>query len=97
MLTQIRFKVGLCEMDLYRPILLEYFSKNLPIILILFFIFSGFMHAHVSYLTDDCPACLLMLTVERDAFFELSAAKQKIVTVKIHPENNSSLRINTDT
>ena len=53
------------------------------------------MHAHVSYLTDDCPACLLMLTVERDAFFELSAAKQKIVTVKIHPENNSSWRINT--
>ena len=41
------------------------------------------MHAHVSYLTEDCPACLLMLTVERDAFFELSAAKQKIVTVRI--------------
>ena len=41
------------------------------------------MHAHVSYLTDDCPACLLMLTVERDAFFELSAAKQKIVAVSI--------------
>jgi len=41
---------------------------------------SGFMHAHVSYLTENCPACLLMLTVERDAFFELSAAKQKIVT-----------------
>ena len=32
---------------------------------------SGFMHAHVSYLTEDCPACLLMLTVERDAFFDL--------------------------
>ena len=41
------------------------------------------MHAHVSYLTENCPACLLMLTVERDAFFELSAAKQKIVTVRI--------------
>jgi hypothetical protein len=40
---------------------------------------SGFMHAHVSYLTDECPACLLMLTVERDAFFELSASKEKIV------------------
>jgi hypothetical protein len=40
------------------------------------------MHAHVSYLTDDCPACLLMLTVERDAFFDLSAAKQKIVSVR---------------
>ena len=40
------------------------------------------MHAHVSYLTEECPACLLMLTVERDAFFELSAAKQKIVAVR---------------
>ena len=40
------------------------------------------MHAHVSYLTEDCPACLLMLTVERDAFFDLSAAKQKIVAVR---------------
>jgi len=39
------------------------------------------MHAHVSYLTDDCPACLFMLTVERDAFFELSEAKKKIVAV----------------
>ena len=50
---------------------------------IILFNSSGFMHAHVSYLTEDCPACLLMLTVERDAFFELSAAKQKIVTVSI--------------
>ena len=40
---------------------------------------SGFMHAHVSYLKDGFPACLLMLTVERDAFFKLSEAKQKIV------------------
>lgn len=41
---------------------------------------SGFMHAHVSYLTDNCEACLLILTVERDIFFELSEAKKKIVT-----------------
>ena len=39
------------------------------------------MHAHVSYLSDDCPACLFMLTVDRDAFFELSEAKKKIVAV----------------
>ena len=43
--------------------------------------FSGFMQAHVSYLSDDCPACLIMLTVERDIFFELSEAKKKIVEV----------------
>jgi len=40
---------------------------------------SGFMHAHVSYLSDDSPVCLFMLTVERDIFFKLSEARQKIV------------------
>lgn len=44
--------------------------------------FSGFMHAHVSYLTEDCPACLIMLTVEKDIFFELSDAKGKIIAVR---------------
>ena len=39
------------------------------------------MHAHVSYLTEDCPACLIMLTVEKDIFFELSDAKGKILAV----------------
>ncbi|PSN48504.1 Vacuolar fusion protein MON1 A [Blattella germanica] len=27
---------------------------------------SGFLHGHVSYLSDDCQACLLLLTVDRD-------------------------------
>lgn len=40
---------------------------------------SGFLYGHVSYLSEDCQACLLLLTVERDAFFTLSEAKQKIV------------------
>ncbi|CAB0031964.1 unnamed protein product [Trichogramma brassicae] len=40
---------------------------------------NGFMHAHVSYLAEDCQACLLLLTVDRDVFFTLSEAKQKIV------------------
>ena len=39
------------------------------------------MHAHVSYLSETVPLCLMMLTVEKDVFFELSAAKQKIVEV----------------
>lgn len=38
---------------------------------------SGYLHAHVSYLSD-CPACLLLLTVEKDSFFQLSEAKSKI-------------------
>ncbi|CAG7785949.1 unnamed protein product [Allacma fusca] len=40
---------------------------------------SGFVHAHVSYLADDCQACLVLLAVDRDSFFALSEAKQKIV------------------
>lgn len=37
---------------------------------------NGFMHGHVSYLAEDCQACLLLLTVERDVFYTLSEAKQ---------------------
>lgn len=40
---------------------------------------SGFLHGHVSYLAEDCQACLLLLTVDRDLFFTLSEAKQRIV------------------
>jgi len=40
---------------------------------------GGFLHAHVSYLTDNCPACLLLLTLDRNAFFDLSTARAKIV------------------
>lgn len=40
---------------------------------------SGFLHAHVSYLSDTCPACLVLLTADRNAFFSLSAAKAKVV------------------
>lgn len=46
---------------------------------------NGFMHAHVSYLAEDCQACLLLLTVDRDVFFTLSEAKQ----VCIHKVNFS--------
>lgn len=37
---------------------------------------NGYMHGHVSYLAEDCQACLLLLTVDRDVFFVLSEAKQ---------------------
>lgn len=40
---------------------------------------NGYLHGHVSYLAEDCQACLLLLTVDRDVFFTLSEAKQKIV------------------
>ena len=43
---------------------------------------SGYMHAHVSYLAEDCQACLLLLTVDRDVFFTLSEAKQVRTLIK---------------
>lgn len=43
---------------------------------------DGFLHAHVSYLSEDCQACLLLLSVEKDDFFILSEAKQKITEVQ---------------
>lgn len=42
---------------------------------------SGFVHAHISYLSEDCQASLLLITAERDIFFEISEAKGKIVEV----------------
>lgn len=49
---------------------------------------NGFMHAHISYLADDCEACLLLMSVERDhsVFSELSEAKRKI-TEKLRRSN----------
>ncbi|XP_045507170.1 protein SAND [Colias croceus] len=39
---------------------------------------TGFLHGHVSYISEDCQACLLLLTVQRDAFYPLSQAKHTI-------------------
>lgn len=39
---------------------------------------SGFLHAHVSYLAEGSPACLLLLTVDRDLFFPLQECRRKI-------------------
>ncbi|XP_035796214.1 vacuolar fusion protein MON1 homolog A-like [Anopheles albimanus] len=47
---------------------------------------SGFLHAHVSYLAEDCQACLLLLSIERDVFYTLSEAKRKI-TEKLRRTN----------
>eukprot|EP00054_Salpingoeca_dolichothecata_P018406 m.113092 g.113092 ORF g.113092 m.113092 type:complete len:515 (+) comp22858_c0_seq6:97-1641(+) len=40
---------------------------------------TGFLHAHVSYIDDACTACLLLISNNRDAFFELSGCRAKIV------------------
>lgn len=45
------------------------------------FFFSGFMHAHISYLAEDCQACLVLLTNDHNLFHPLSDAKKKITEV----------------
>lgn len=50
--------------EIWTPICLPKFDAN------------GYMHGHVSYLAEDCQACLLLLTVDRHVFFVLSEAKQ---------------------
>lgn len=62
---------------------------------------SGFLYGHVSYLAEDCQACLLLLTVERDVFFTLSDAKHLIVE-KLRRGNameaiNESLNLKSET
>ncbi|XP_035677736.1 protein SAND-like [Branchiostoma floridae] len=52
----------------WTPICLPKFNSN------------GYLHAHLSYLDEECSACLLLLSADRDVFFELSEARQKIVT-----------------
>ncbi|TMW49858.1 hypothetical protein DOY81_005039, partial [Sarcophaga bullata] len=54
-------------------------SENWTPICLPKFDMNGYLHAHVSYLDDNCPACLLLLTVDRDEFFTLSTAKKAIV------------------
>lgn len=53
-------------------------SENWTPICLPKFNMDGYLHAHVSYLEDDCPACLLLLTVDRNDFFTLSNAKKAI-------------------
>lgn len=39
---------------------------------------NAYLYAHVSYLSDDCPACLILLSVDRNDFFVLSEMKKQI-------------------
>jgi hypothetical protein len=39
---------------------------------------SGFLHAYVSYLGEECPACLVLITADRNSFFKLSEARGQI-------------------
>ncbi|KAG4066098.1 hypothetical protein HA402_001345 [Bradysia odoriphaga] len=56
------FKTG----EIWSPICLPKFDSN------------GYLYTHVSYLSDDCQACLVLLTVDREAFFRYPRLKQKL-------------------
>ena len=43
---------------------------------------TGFLHAHVSYLPNDSPACLLLFSVNKEKFFEMQECQQRIVEVE---------------
>ena len=40
---------------------------------------SGYLYGHISYLNEQSPACLLLLSTDRNAFFDLSECKKKIM------------------
>lgn len=40
---------------------------------------TGFLYAHVSYIDALSRACLVMLSTSRDAFFELSECRKKVI------------------
>ena len=43
---------------------------------------SGFLHAYVSYLPENSPACLLLFSTDKEKFFELKQCKERIVDVR---------------
>eukprot|EP00039_Didymoeca_costata_P020327 m.340869 g.340869 ORF g.340869 m.340869 type:complete len:515 (-) comp19609_c0_seq1:132-1676(-) len=42
---------------------------------------TGFLHAHVSYVDEDCTTCLLLITNEKDSFYQLKDCRHKIVQI----------------
>lgn len=47
---------------------------------------NGALYAHISYLSDDCEACLLLMSVDNESFPVLSNAKKNI-TEKLRKSN----------
>lgn len=53
---------------------------------------NGYLHAYVSYLAEESDICLLIFSVEKDVFFDLSEIKKRI-TERL-AKNNSLQAIN---
>uniref|UniRef100_A0A0A9VUN9 Vacuolar fusion protein MON1 homolog n=1 Tax=Lygus hesperus TaxID=30085 RepID=A0A0A9VUN9_LYGHE len=77
-LNMVASSESLKTAEIWTPICLPHFNAN------------GFLHAHVSYLTEDTQACLLLLTVDQEIFFQLSEAKRKL-TEKLKKNNSISV------
>ena len=45
---------------------------------------TGFLHAYVSYLPNDSPACLLLISTDKEKFFALQEVQKRIVEVSIY-------------
>ena len=42
---------------------------------------TGFLHAYVCYLPGDSNACLLLISTNREKFFELKQCKERVIEV----------------
>lgn len=42
---------------------------------------AGFLYAHVSYIDAQSKACLVMLSTSKDAFFDLSECRKRVIQV----------------
>jgi hypothetical protein len=56
-----------CSAESWTPICLPKFDD------------SGFLHAYISYLPENSPACLLLISTNKEKFFDLKLCKERIV------------------
>ncbi len=54
---------------------------------------TGFLHAHVSYLPNDNPACLLLFSANKEKFFDMQDCQQRIIEVSFSEESISVERL----
>lgn len=63
------------------PICLPQFDQKFAFTVFYFYnliVYSSFLHAHISYLWEGSGPCLILLSVSKDAFFQLAKVRMKI-------------------
>lgn len=43
---------------------------------------TGFLHAYVSFFPNNSPACLLLISTDKEQFFDLKECKERIMEVR---------------